>query len=238
MNCTCIGKPYNNEPAIISLTSWKARINTVGLTIFTLLRSCPGFHITLVLADEEFPTHEAELPKDLLTIIRANLIELLWVPKNWKAFKKAYPTSIKYSSVPIITADDDLMYVGNYAKLLYDKWLSMPGSCIGLSSSEYENVGEYTIAGLWGYAQLFPPNFFATIDERFIDTIVKLGCIDDDGLYMEIRRKHRINAYSFMMPFKNRYVVSNDSADQVNCITKERTKHTQNDKDIYRRLLA
>ena len=238
MKYTCTGKQYHNEPAIISLTSWRARITTVGLTIYTLLQSCPGFHITLVLASEEFPNHDAELPKDLLTIVKANLIEILWVPKNWRAFKKAYPVSVKYSSVPIITADDDLMYIDNYAKLLYNKWLQLPTSCIGLSSSVYENAGDYTVAGLWGYAQLFPPKFFTTINEQFIDTIVKLGCIDDDGLYMEMRRKYHINAYSFQLPFKNPYVASNELANQFTSITKARTSHTLNDKDIYRRLLS
>ena len=55
-------KQYNGEKAIISLTSWKARINTVGLTLFSLYKRCPGFHIVLVLSEEEFPKKEAELP--------------------------------------------------------------------------------------------------------------------------------------------------------------------------------
>jgi hypothetical protein len=35
------GKKYNGEKAIISLTSWKARINTVSKTLFSLLQQCP-----------------------------------------------------------------------------------------------------------------------------------------------------------------------------------------------------
>ena len=42
------GKKYNGEKAIISLTSWRARINTVDKTIYSLIKQCPGFHIVLV----------------------------------------------------------------------------------------------------------------------------------------------------------------------------------------------
>ena len=52
------GKKYNGEKAIISLTSWKARIGTVAKTIFSLVKQCPGFHIVLVLSEEEFPQKE------------------------------------------------------------------------------------------------------------------------------------------------------------------------------------
>jgi hypothetical protein len=46
------GKKYNGEKAIISLTSWRARINTVAKTIYSLIKQCPGFHIVLVLSEE------------------------------------------------------------------------------------------------------------------------------------------------------------------------------------------
>lgn len=231
-------KEYQGEKAIISLTSWKARINTVGLTIFSLLTSCPGFHVVLVLSEEEFPMKEAELPRDLQLLSRLNKIEILWVYKNYKAFKKVFFTMQKYASVPIISADDDLVYVDDYATLLYEKWLSIPSSCIGLSSSTCETIGDYTNAGLWGYAQLFPPNFFAHIDEHFIDTIVEMGCIDDDGLYMQIRQKYSVNAFSFQLPFNNKYIVNNVLADQFTCITKARKTHALHDKDIYWELLS
>lgn len=116
------GKLYNREKAIISLTSWKARIHTVGLTIYSLLMNCPGFHIVLVLCEEEFPTKEQELPRDLKILLRAKIIEILWVQKNYKAFKKVLFTMDKYRSVPVISADDDCIYICNYAQELYEKW--------------------------------------------------------------------------------------------------------------------
>ena len=109
------GKTYNGEKAIISLTSWKARINTVSKTLFSLIQQCPEFHIVLVLSEEEFPQKEAELPENLMMFVENNLIELRWVYKNYKSFKKIFFTMNKYRNVPVISADDDCIYTCNYA---------------------------------------------------------------------------------------------------------------------------
>jgi len=114
-------KEYQEEKAIISLTSWKARINTVYKTINSLIEKCPGFHIVLVLSEEEFPQKEKELPENLLNLI--NYFEILWIKKNYKAFKKIAFTLKKYKNVPVISADDDCIYIENYAQSLYDEWI-------------------------------------------------------------------------------------------------------------------
>lgn len=117
-------KEYQGEKAIISLTSWKARINTVGKTIYSLIKNCPGFHIVLVLSEEEFPQKEKELPEDLMLFVNNNLIEILWVYKNYKSLKKVLFTMDKYRDVPVISADDDCLYTCNYAEDLYAEWLN------------------------------------------------------------------------------------------------------------------
>lgn len=113
-------KQYQNEKAIISLTSWKARINTVYKTIETLIEKCPGFHIVLTLSEEEFPYKEKNLPSNLLDL--SNYFEILWVYKNYKSFKKFIFTLRKYKNVPVISADDDCLYITNYAENLYSEW--------------------------------------------------------------------------------------------------------------------
>lgn len=112
------GKKYNGEKAIISLTSWRARINTVDKTIYSLIKQCPGFHIVLVLSEEEFPKKEEELPERLMLFVENELIEVLWVYKNYKSFKKVLFTMDKYREVPVISADDDCIYTCNYAEML------------------------------------------------------------------------------------------------------------------------
>jgi hypothetical protein len=100
--------------AVIALTSWKKRINTVGLTIFNLRCVCGrDFHIVLTLAEEEFPGKERELPEDLMRMNRAGIFEILWVKRNYKSFKKWLFASERYKTLPIITADDDCLYFCN-----------------------------------------------------------------------------------------------------------------------------
>ena len=118
------GKKYNGEKAIISLTSWKKRIATCSKTIFSLIQQCPGFHIVLVLSEEEFPRMCEELPENLMLFVENEMIELLWVYKNYRSFKKVLPTMDKYRDVPVISADDDCIYTCNYAQKFYDKWVS------------------------------------------------------------------------------------------------------------------
>lgn len=124
-NYPSMGKTYNGEKAIISLTSWKARINTVSKTLFSLIKMCPGFHIVLCLSEEEFPKMEKELPEDLMLFVDNKLIEILWVYKNYKSFKKVLFTMDKYRDVPVISADDDCLYTCNYANELYIKLISL-----------------------------------------------------------------------------------------------------------------
>lgn len=121
-NYPSFGKKYNDEKAVISMTSWSARISTCSKTIFSLLKQCPGFHIVLVLSEEEFPKMMDELPENLKLFVDNELIEILWVYKNYKSLKKVIFTMDKYQKIPVISADDDCYYVCNYAQELYDKW--------------------------------------------------------------------------------------------------------------------
>lgn len=181
------GKVYNGEKAIISLTSWKARINTVGLTIFNLLQTCPGYHIVLVLSEEEFPKKEAELPKELRLMQRTNLFEILWVHKNRKSFKKVLPTMDKYQNVPIISADDDCVYKYNYADELYGIWKNNP-----LFSVSYYTTNHNGKCITGGYATLYPPHIFGrytTIMENDDIASKIMPNLEDDCLYACLRYK-------------------------------------------------
>lgn len=182
-------KQYNGEKAIISLTSWKARINTVSKTIYSLIQKCPGFHIVLVLSEEEFPKKEAELPDDLMLFVNSDLIEILWVYKNYKAFKKVLFTMNKYSDVPVISADDDCIYTCNYAQELYDEWVKDKNKkCrIGL-----EKVTRFNINLLCGYGTLFSPKIFNDFDLDLLDLFVSKKLTEDDMLYAILSKKYNI----------------------------------------------
>jgi hypothetical protein len=139
--------------ACIALTSWKKRITTVGTTIFNLLHICgTQYHIVLTLSEDEFPSKEHDLPHDLVLMNKAHLFEILWVKKNYKAFKKWIFCSMKYPNVPIISADDDCIYLNNYAEILYAAWLKNKNNVI----SNEPNI-KLSIELPCGCGTLYPP---------------------------------------------------------------------------------
>jgi hypothetical protein len=181
-NYPSFGKKYANEKAIISLTSWKARINTVSKTLYSLLKQCPGFHIVLVLSEEEFPKMMDELPENLKLFVDNELIEVLWVYKNYKSFKKVLFTMDKYRDVPVISADDDCIYTGNYAELLYKTWLKNKNSIITNDSPK-----EKQLKWIRGTNTLFPTGIFYKFNKlpdlyffkkyKFVDEDITFGII-------------------------------------------------------------
>lgn len=196
-------KQYNNEKAIISLTSWKKRIITTSRTIFSLLENCPGFHIVLVLSEQEFPNKEKDLPEDLVKIIDNNLIEVLWIYPNYRSFKKVFFTIDKYPGVPVISADDGCKYIKNYAEELYQKWLQNK-DCI-ISYTKYVHFGIETGGGGWGI--LYPPGKFDGVSKLITPEIVELA--QDDGFVGVYAKKNNIK-YVFLHntdPFNDRSFV-------------------------------
>lgn len=178
------GKTYNNEPAIISLTSWKKRINTVSKTIFSLIKNCPNFHIVLVLSKDEFPNKEKDLPINLMLFVEQNLIELFWINKNLKSFKKILFTMDKYKNVPIISVDDDMVYVWNFAKDLYDNWQKNNNAIISHVKSFYQPPNPC------GCAALYPPSSYNTFLKEFKKYKIKDN--QDDGFYAKVCHKNNI----------------------------------------------
>lgn len=183
-------KQYQNEKAIISLTSWKARINTVSKTLFSLIQQCPGFHIVLVLSEEEFPKKEAELPENLMLFIKNDLIELLWVYKNYKSFKKVLFTMDKYREVPVISADDDCIYTCNYAQELYDKWAENKNCLITYKADTYKNLCHQ-----WGAATLHPPYFYNHFGLDWLNDLIISKNLDD-VYYLVLREVLNLTLYN------------------------------------------
>ena len=172
-----MGKEYAGEKACISLTSWKARINTVSKTLYSLLKMCPGFHIVLVLSKDEFPLMEKELPDNLMLFVENKLIELFWIRPNLKSFKKVLFTMDKYRDVPVISADDDCIYTCNYAQMLYDEWKKNK-KCIITNNGNYKNK---TIKITRGPNTLFFYSVFDNIIEHLDE--INFLILNDDAFY-------------------------------------------------------
>lgn len=169
-NYPSFGKKYNGEKAIISMTSWRARINTCSKTIYSLLKRCPGFHIVLVLSEEEFPRMMDELPENLKLFTDNELIEVLWVYNNYKSFKKVLFTMDKYSDIPVISADDGCIYVKNFAQPLYDLWLLHKNDII--CNVYWYNTFAPGCGG--GSGVLYPPNCFNNLGVHCVKLFQKI----------------------------------------------------------------
>lgn len=94
---------------IVSLTSFPDRIDTVWITVSTILHQTvkPG-KIILWLADEQFPKREEELPKKLLEMKKYGLS--IRFCDNLYPHKKYYYTMLENPNAIVITVDDDVFY--------------------------------------------------------------------------------------------------------------------------------
>ena len=188
-NYPSFGKKYVDEKAIISMTSWKMRIATCSKTIYSLLKQCPGFHIVLVLSEEEFPKMMDELPENLKVFIDNELIELMFVYKNYKSFKKVLFTMDKYRDVPVISADDDCIYTYNYAQELYDAWTKDKYSILANETHK----DKYFIWASGGVGVIFPPDIFGKHGLSYLTNQTLLMTNHDDLFFGILSKKLNIN---------------------------------------------
>jgi len=117
---------------LVSITTFPARINTVWLSIESILRQdvLPE-RIVLVLAEEEFAG--IPIPKRLVADER---VELLWVARNTRSYKKLVPTRRRYPEAVIVTADDDVMYPKTWLSGLLEAHRATPSFIIGVRGAE------------------------------------------------------------------------------------------------------
>jgi len=114
------------KDVIISLTSYPARIQTVHLTIESLLnQTVKAEKIVLALGEDQFPKKEEELPEKLTSLF-GNRFEILWTPKDLRSFTKLIPALKKYPDKAIIIGDDDIVYPKDWAEKLYRAYLKNP----------------------------------------------------------------------------------------------------------------
>ena len=157
---------------IISLTSWRGRINYVYKTIESVLRYARGFKIVLVLSEDEFPRKEKELPHSLIKLL-SDVFSIFWVKKNYGAYKKVLFTLDRYRDLPVISIDDDMVCKGNYFDLMYECWRNDKETFVTSKAHTFEEVLLPVKSGIKhtaGCCTLYPPYAFG----RF-----GLGCLTD-----------------------------------------------------------
>ena len=151
---------------IVSLTSYPARINSVHITINTLLQqSLKPNKVILWLASEQFPNKENDLPNNLLRLKDYGLT-IEWCDKDLKSYKKLIPALLKYPNDIIVTADDDVYYQKNMLESLYESYLKNPENIYVKRSVKLQiknNNIESISSRKYFYKHLTEPSYFNQI---------------------------------------------------------------------------
>lgn len=118
----------SEKKLIVSLTSYPARIHTVGTVVEDLQKQTrKADEIILWLAQEQFPNLEEDLPNYL-----RNQMNKGWVTVRWcddlKSHKKYFYALQEYKDDLVVTVDDDLLYPETMLENLYQCYLRHPNA--------------------------------------------------------------------------------------------------------------
>lgn len=136
--------------AIVCMTSWPDRIDNVESTIRSLM--CGIFvpqKVVLTLCQGEFP--EKALPFGLTELVNSGFVEVNWITKNLKSFKRFIPYVAMFKGdldQAIVLVDDDKTYTQKFLFHLIMKSMLFP-NCV-ISPDVYP----------CGYGSLIKPRFF------------------------------------------------------------------------------
>lgn len=168
---------------VVSMTSWKRRINNVSRTIVSLLKNTiQPRSIELNLSEEEFPNKEKDLPDELMLLVNAYPININWVGKNTKAFKKIIPTIKKYwdeKDLYLFSADDDVIYQPNILESFIKMNQEKPECCVCFGRCAGNLNGQPVVRG---GATLYKIGFFTELVwEGLTDQVIATN--EDDWWY-------------------------------------------------------
>lgn len=192
-----------NRPIIVSMTSWKKRIQYVSRSIFQMhTQTIKPLKIYLTLSMDEFPNKEQDLPQDL--ILLHNVLPeftIKWVKENTKAFKKLIPVLHEHinDNVWILTIDDDVFYAKNYIEFIVTQ-----------AELHFGSVINPRMAGNWlhGAFGCYHPLYFKDKSIFKITPCEMIEFIEDDKWYSACY--HRNNIKDILIPeLKQFYKMSN-----------------------------
>ncbi|WP_097003404.1 glycosyltransferase [Lacrimispora amygdalina] len=185
---------------IISLTSFPARINTVWITIQTLLnQTVKPKKLILWLAEEQFINKEKDLPHKLLKQKEYGLT--IKFCDDLRPHKKYFYAMQQYPKCAIITVDDDIFYPETLVEELQKLSKKYPDTvcCTWAHEITFEN-GEIAPYGQWSYGvngyepnmKLIPigcggvlyPASILPMETYDKETIKKI-CLNSDDLWLK-----------------------------------------------------
>ena len=194
----------NDRKLIISLTSIPERIDALRQGVDSLLhQTVRPDKIAIYLAESQFSSKDADLPKWLRQYKAKGLVEVNWVNEDLKAHKKYLYSFERFPDDLIITVDDDLIYCSDMIEYLFECHLLYPRAISTMRAHvipvDNGKVLEYAfwpkeidlyryrpsmqLLSTNGAGSLFAPRFFV---EGLLDpdVITKL-CLNADDLWIK-----------------------------------------------------
>lgn len=155
---------------VVSLTSWKKRINNVCTVVKSIFNNkIKPDMVVLNLSTDEFPNKEAELPSDLLQLIKDDKrFQIYWIKENTGVFKKFIPTIKRLypEDYYLFTIDDDELYDSDYIDVGLKALQKAPAAVIA-NRRKNDN-------GVWGgmfccRSFIFKPDYWTNITQELIE---------------------------------------------------------------------
>ena len=206
------GRVFTHSPrVVVSLTSYPARIETVHVSMQSLLAQhhLPDL-IVLYLCKQDFPHGEADLPESLRRLL-AHDVCIRWVEGDLKSHKKYFYALQEFACDYVITVDDDLIYRNTMIDELLSAQVKHPHAICAMRTHliEFSSDGELAPYANWileapitherlvgvesmrlfvttGAGTLFPPKCLPaqTFDERAIRSL----CLYADDVWINVMR--------------------------------------------------
>ena len=191
------------------MTSYPVRIFNLLTVLPTLLKQTmkPDL-IVLNLSVENFKNKEKSIPSQVLKYLNEHLceIEINWVDKDTKVWKKIIPTLLKYKDDLIIGVDDDFIYPNTMVEEFYKTYESNPDSPISGNK-----VRLYGLNCHCGCASMVQYKHFQGYIENLDDRVLK-DVSSSDLFYTYVANK---NGYKYIQT-KETYFTNMKSWNPIN----------------------
>ena len=235
--------------AVISLTTYPARIGTICQTLATIVsQNYPYKCIVLYLADSQFPNKEKDLPKDLVEMIEHNTVLIRWC-HDIRSYKKLLPCLKQFNHEAVITADDDLLYPTDWLQRLILAYKEHPNYIHTLRAHGIVINSLFTVQPYlkWvnsmkssepsffnfltgGAGCLYPPNSLST--KVFNEKFIKKNCPIADDIWFWANAVIKGTPINLVTPTIGnlKYVPGTQDANET--LWKKNVLENQNDKQL------
>jgi len=175
--------PAAQEQLIVSLTTWKARIQNIPAVLDSIFaQTLPPDLVVLNLAFDE------TVPDNVQTYLETHPVEVNRVPDT-KVYKKLIPTLKKYPYACVVSIDDDWLYPPQMLEEFMRIHRQYPDHPISGNQ-----VTSFRIPCHCGCASLTQSRFFGKYLDWIDDAVIR-NCPSDDIVYTYFTKK---NGYEYI----------------------------------------